>query len=387
MAKRDYYEVLGVPKGADKNEVKKAYRKLAIKYHPDKNPDDKEAEEKFKEAAEAYEVLSDPDKRARYDRFGHAGVDQSGAGGFGGTGGMTVEDIFRQFGDIFGDSGSPFDSFFGGATRTRSSGGGQKGANIRIKLKLTLEEIENGSTKKIKVKKRVKCSTCNGSGAKDSRSVRTCGTCHGSGYVRQVKNTFLGQMQTTGVCPTCQGDGKQITAHCGTCHGEGTVPGEETISIDIPAGMEDGMQLSMRGKGNAGRNNGSNGDLLISIEEVPHKVFTRDGQNIILDLFVNFADVVLGNNVTVPTLNGDVKIKIPPGTQSGKIFRLKGKGLPAVNSYGKGDQLIHVNVWTPRDLTAEEKGLIEQMRNSPNFSPKPGQSGKGFFDRMKEYFS
>jgi molecular chaperone DnaJ len=386
MAKRDYYEVLGVSKGADKNEIKKAYRKLAIQYHPDKNPDDKAAEEKFKEAAEAYEVLSDPDKRARYDRFGHAGVDQSG-GGFRGTGGMTVEDIFRQFGDIFGDSGSPFDSFFGGGGRTRSSGGGQKGANIRIKLKLTLEEIEKGVSKKIKVKKRVKCQTCSGSGAKDSSSVKTCTTCHGSGYVRQIKSTFLGQMQTTGVCPTCHGEGKQITAHCNTCKGESTTLGSETISIDIPAGMEDGMQLSMRGKGNAGRNNGPNGDLLISIEEIPHKSFTRDGQNIIHDLFINFADVVLGSNVTVPTLNGNVKIKIPPGTQSGKIFRLKGKGLPAVNSYNKGDQLIHVNVWTPKDLSAEEKKIIEQLKDSPNFMPKPGQSGKGFFDRMKEYFS
>ena len=386
MAKRDYYEVLGVPKGADKNEIKKAYRKMAIKYHPDKNPDDKSAEEKFKEAAEAYEVLSDADKRARYDRFGHAGVDQSG-GGFHGTGGMTVEDIFRQFGDIFGDSGSPFDSFFGGSTRTRSSGGGQKGANIRIKLKLSLEEIEQGASKKIKVKKRVNCSTCGGSGAKDRNSITTCGTCHGSGYVRQVKNTFLGQMQTTGVCPTCQGQGKQITVYCNSCHGEGTVPGEETISVDIPAGMEDGMQLSMRGKGNAGRNAGPAGDLLISIEEKPHPDFTRDGQNIIYDLFVNFADVVLGNNIQVPTLNGNVKIKIPPGTQSGKIFRLKGKGLPAVNNYGKGDQLIHINVWTPKDLTGEERQIVEKLRESENFIPKPGHSGKGFFDRMKEYFS
>ena len=388
MAKRDYYEVLGVPKGADKNEIKKAYRKLAIKYHPDKNPDDKSAEEKFKEAAEAYEVLSDPDKRARYDRFGHAGVDQSGGGFRGGGGGMSVEDIFRQFGDIFGDSGSPFDSFFGGSGgRTRSSGGGQKGANIRIKLQLSLEDIEKGITKKIKVKKRISCSTCNGSGAKDSSSVKTCGTCHGSGYVRQIKNTFLGQMQTTGMCPTCHGEGKQITAKCGTCRGEGTTMGEETITIDIPAGMEDGMQLSMRGKGNAGKNKGSNGDLLISIEEKAHDYFTRDGQNIIYDLFINFADVVLGNNINVPTLNGQVKIKIPAGTQSGKIFRLKGKGLPAVNSYGKGDQLIHVNVWTPKDLSAEEKAMMEQLRESQNFSPEEGHSGKGFFDRMKEYFS
>ena len=386
MAKRDYYEVLGVSKGADKSELKKAYRKLAIKYHPDKNPDDKSAEEKFKEAAEAYEVLSDEDKRARYDRFGHAGVDQSG--GFrGGSGGMTMEDIFRQFGDVFGDSGSPFDSFFGGGSRTRSSGGGQKGSNIRIKLKLSLEEIEKGVTKKIKVKKRVTCTTCNGSGAKDSSSVKTCGTCHGSGYVRQVKNTFLGQMQTTGPCPTCHGKGKIITAKCSSCHGDGTVMGEETIAIDIPAGMEDGMQLSMRGKGNAGKNNGPSGDLLISIEEKAHEQFTRDGQNIVYDLFLNFADVVLGNNITVPTLNGNVKIKVPAGTQSGKIFRLKGKGLPAVNSYGKGDQLIHINVWTPKDVSAEEKKIMEQLREAENFKPKPGQSGKGFFDRMKEYFS
>jgi len=389
MAKRDYYEVLGVSKGADKTEIKKAYRKLAIKFHPDKNPDDKSAEDKFKEAAEAYEVLSNPDKKARYDRFGHAGVDQSGGGfgGRGGRGGMSMDDIFSQFGDIFGEGGSPFDSFFGGGSRTGGSSGGQKGSNIRIKLKLTLEEIEKGVNKKIKVKKRVNCTTCNGSGAKDSNSVKTCGTCHGSGYVRQIKNTFLGQMQTTGVCPTCHGKGKQITAHCATCHGEGSVHGEEVISIDIPAGMEDGMQLSMRGKGNAGKNNGTNGDLLISVEEKPHEHLTRDGQNIIFDLFINFADVVLGNNITVPTLNGNVKIKIPAGTQSGKIFRLKDKGLPAVNSYGKGDQLIHVNVWTPKDITPEERELIEKLKDSSNFIPKPGQSGKGFFDKMKEYFN
>jgi molecular chaperone DnaJ len=386
MAKRDYYEVLGVGKNADKIEIKKAYRQLAIKYHPDKNPDDKSAEDKFKEAAEAYEVLSDADKKARYDRFGHAGVDQSG-GGFQGRGGMSMEDIFSQFGDIFGDGGSPFDSFFGGGGRGRSSGGGEKGSNIRIKLKLSLEEIEQGVNKKIKVKKRVECNTCNGSGAKDKSSVKTCNTCQGSGYVRQIKNTFLGQMQTTGPCPTCQGKGKQITASCRSCHGEGNTLGEETIAIDIPAGMEDGMQLSMRGKGNAGRNNGPNGDLLISIEEKQHEHFTRDGQNIIYDLFVNFADVVLGNNITVPTLSSDVKIKIPPGTQSGKIFRLKGKGLPAVNNYGKGDQLIHINVWTPKEISEDEKQIMENLRVSENFIPKKGHTGRGFFDRMKEYFS
>jgi molecular chaperone DnaJ len=386
MAKRDYYEVLGVSRNADKDELKKAYRKLAIQFHPDKNPNNKAAEEKFKEAAEAYEVLSDADKRARYDRFGHAGVEQGGGGGFQGTGGMTMDDIFRQFGNIFGDGGSPFDSFFGGGGGQAGSAV-QKGSNIRIKINLDLEDIEKGVSKKIKVKKRIRCTTCNGTGAKDSSSVKTCTNCQGSGYVRQIKNTFLGQMQTTGPCPVCHGKGKTITAHCNTCRGEGTTMGEDTIDIDIPAGMEDGMQLSMRGKGNAGPNQGPAGDLLISIEVNPHKHFTRDGQNIIYDLFVNFADVALGNSVNVPTLNGEVKIKIPAGTQSGKIFRLSGKGLPSVNSYGKGDQLIYVNVWTPKDLTSEEKAILEKMRQSPNFVPKPGQNPKGFFDRMKEYFN
>ena len=383
MAKRDYYEVLGVERSADETTIKKAYRKAAIKYHPDKNPDNKEAEEKFKEAAEAYEILSDADKRARYDRFGHAGVSGNGGGGF--QGGMTMEDIFSQFGDIFGDS--PFESFFGrSGGRAQQRTRGQKGSNLRIKVALTLEEIANGVTKKIKVKKRNTCDVCDGSGAKDASSVKTCTTCGGSGYVRQVRSTFLGQMQTTSVCPTCNGSGQQVTASCPKCKGDGRVQGEETIEIEIPAGVEHGMQLSMRGKGNAGLKGGPAGDLLISIEEKSHQDLNRDGQNVIYDLFVNFADAALGTQVEVPTIGGKVKIKVPAGTQSGKIFRLKGKGLPSVQAYGRGDQLIHVNIWTPKKLSDEEKKILEKLRSSANFQPKPGKSDKGFFERMKDYF-
>ncbi len=386
MAKKDYYEVLGVDRSVDESSLKKAYRKVAMKYHPDRNPDDKAAEDKFKEAAEAYEVLSNADKRARYDRFGHAGVSANGGGA--GYGGMNVEDIFAQFNDIFGDGGSPFESFFGGA-RSRGSrrSQGQRGSNLRIKVSLTLEDIANGVTKKIKVKKRISCKTCDGSGAKDSSSVKTCGTCNGSGYVRQVRTTFLGQMQTTAACPTCQGRGQQITAKCGTCRGEGVTMGEETIDIDIPAGVEEGMQLSMRGKGNAGQNGGPAGDLLISIEVKKHEDLQREGMNVIYELYLNFADASLGTSVEVPTIEGKVKVKVPPGTQAGKMFRLKGKGLPAVQSYGKGDQLIHVNIWTPKKVSDEERRLLEQLRDMPNFNPNPGKADKGFFDRMKDYFS
>ncbi len=387
MAKRDYYEILGVSKGADDKEIKKSYRKIAMKFHPDRNPDDKAAEEKFKEAAEAYEILSDADKRARYDRFGHAGVNQ-GAGGGGFRGGMTVEDIFAQFGDIFGDGGSPFESFFGG----RGGGGarrsqGQKGSNLRIKVKLTLEEVASGVTKKIKVKKQVSCNTCSGSGAKDSKAVSSCSTCRGSGYVRQVKSTFLGQMQTTAACPTCHGSGQMITAKCGTCKGDGRTMGEELIEIEIPGGVAEGMQLSMRGNGNSGMNGGPSGDLLINIEEVPHDHLQRDGMNLIYEMYLNFADASLGTSVEVPTIDGRVKIKVPPGTQSGKMFRLKGKGLPSVQSYGVGDQMINTNIWTPKKLNDNETKLLEKMRDMPNFKPQPGKSEKGFFERMKDYFS
>ncbi len=382
MAKRDYYEILGVSRTAGADEIKKAYRQMAIKYHPDKNPGNKEAEDKFKEAAEAYEVLSDADKKARYDRFGHQGM--GGAGGHGG--GMNMDDIFSQFGDIFGD-GNPFESFFGGGR----SGGGRRqrvGSNLRIKVKLTLQEIANGVEKKIKVNKQVSCNTCGGSGAKDKTSVKTCGTCNGSGQVRRVTQTFLGQMATTSTCPTCNGEGTVVTATCNSCRGIGLMNGEEIISVNIPAGVSEGMQLSMSGKGNASGKGGVPGDLIILIEEVEDAVLKRDGNNIIYDLYLNFADAALGTNVEVPTVDGKAKLKIEPGTQAGKVLRLRGKGLPDINSRSyKGDQLIYVNVWTPKKLTNEEKELLEKLKNSPNFSPNPGNEEKGFFDRMKEYFS
>ncbi len=382
MAKRDYYEVLGVGKNASNDEMKKAYRKLAMQYHPDRNPDDKKAEEKFKEAAEAYEVLSDEDKRARYDRYGHAGVDPNAGFGGGGAGGMTMDDIFSQFGDMFSDGGG---SFFGGGAQRRSSG--ERGSNLRIKVALSLEEIAKGVTKKIKVKRQVICNVCDGSGAKDSSSIETCRTCNGAGAIRQVRSTFLGQVATTSVCPTCLGTGKQIKANCSNCRGEGRVYAEDLVEIPIPAGVEDGMQLSMRGKGNAGRRGGPAGDLLISIEEKPHEELQRDGQRVIYDLFLNFADAALGTTVEVPTIDGRVKIKIPAGTQSGKILRLRDKGLPAVQGRGKGDQLVHVNVWTPRNLSKEETAMLEKMRDAKNFSPEVGKKEKGFFERMKEYLS
>lgn len=383
MAKRDYYDILGVAKTADASEIKSAYRKLAIKYHPDKNPDNKEAEEMFKEAAEAYEILSNPEKRQRYDQFGHAG---NSASGFGGGGGMNMDDIFSQFGDIFGGGGSPFDSFFGGGGR---SGGGrrvQRGSNLRIKVKLTLSEIANGVEKKVKVNKQINCKTCDGTGAKDKASYHTCKTCGGSGSVRRVTNTILGQMQTTSTCPTCNGEGVEITAKCTSCHGDGLQRGEETITINIPAGVSEGMQLSMSGKGNAAPRGGVPGDLIIAIEEVAHETLKRDGINIIYDLYINFADAALGTSVEIPTIDGKAKIKIEAGTQGGKILRLKGKGIPEVNSYHTGDQLVYVNVWTPKAVSAEERSLLEKLKNSANFKPQPGKSEKSFFERIKEYF-
>ncbi|MEL6391219.1 MAG: molecular chaperone DnaJ [Bacteroidota bacterium] len=384
MAKRDYYEVLGVSKGATDNELKKAYRKLAMKYHPDRNPDNKEAEEKFKEAAEAYEVLSDADKRARYDRLGHAGVDPNA--GFGGGGGMTMEDIMSQFGDIFGEGGGPFGSFFSGGGSRRQARG-ERGSNLRIKVPLTLEEIAKGVTKKIKVKRQVSCDQCGGSGAKDSGSVTTCRTCNGAGVVRQVRSTFLGQMATTTTCPTCSGSGKQITANCTKCKGQGRNYQEDTLEVDIPAGMEEGIQLSMRGKGNAGKQGGPAGDLLINVEEKSHPELQRDGQKVVFDLYLNFADAALGTSVEVPTIDGKVRIKIPAGTPAGKIFRLRGKGLPGLQGGPVGDQLIHVNLWTPKTLTDEERRMLETLRESPNFQPQSGKKEKGFFERMREYFN
>lgn len=388
MSKRDYYEVLGVSKGADDKELKRAYRKLAVKYHPDKNPGDKEAEAKFKEAAAAYEVLSNPDKRARYDRFGHAGVDGQQGGFGGGPGGMNMEDIFSQFGDIFGQGGGGgFESFFGGGGGRRSSrSAGRKGSNLRIKVALSLEEIAAGVSKKIKVKKQVTCNTCSGSGAKDSNSVKTCSTCGGAGSVRQIRSTFLGQMETVATCPNCHGSGKEVTAKCGTCRGSGHTYGEETIEFDIPAGVEDSMQFSLRGKGNAAPGGGPAGDLLVDIEEKPHDFLKRDGMNLLYDLYLNFADATLGTSVEVPTIDGKVKIKIPAGTQNGKIFRLKNKGIPSLQGMGKGDQLIYVNVWVPKKVSNEEAAMLEKLRKSDNFNPQPSKSEKGFFEKMKDYF-
>ena len=388
--KRDFYEILGVAKTATADEIKKAYRKVAMQFHPDRNPGDKAAEEKFKEAAEAYEILSDTDKKAQYDRYGHAGVSGQARGGHG-TGNMNMDDIFSQFGDIFGDD--LFGNFFGGGQQ-RGGGGrsgqrsrGVRGSNLRVKLKLTYEEIAKGVTKNIKVKKHVVCTTCTGSGAKDKGSVQNCSTCGGSGQVRRVQNTFLGQMQTVTTCPTCNGEGTTVTAKCPACKGEGRVYGEETVSIDIPAGVQEGMQLSINGKGNAGERGGMAGDLIILIEEEPHKELHREGLNVAYELHLSFTDAVFGTQIEVPTIDGRAKIKIPAGTQSGKIFRLKGKGFPAVNSYGKGDQLIQVNVWTPQQVSAEEKAALEKLSGSANFKPHPDKNEKNFFDKIKEMFS
>lgn len=390
MSKRDYYEVLGVSKSASADEIKKAYRKIAMQYHPDRNPGDKAAEEKFKEAAEAYDVLSNADKKAQYDRFGHAGMGGAASGGFGGQGGMRMEDIFQNFGDIFGDD--MFGSFFGGQ---RGGGGGRRqgsrGANLRVKLKMSFAEIANGANKKIKVKKYVPCNTCAGSGAKDKNAVQTCGTCGGNGQVRKVTQTFLGQMQTVTTCPTCNGEGTQITSKCGSCKGEGRVYGEETITMDIPAGVQDGMQLSMGGAGNAGERGGPNGDLLILIEEEKHPHLKRNDLDVIYQLHLSFPEVVLGTQVEVPTIDGKAKIKIPAGTQSGKIFRLKGKGFPAFQSYEKGDQLVEVNAWSPQNLTDEERAILEKLKNANNFQPGPDadkmKEDRSFFDKIKDAFS
>jgi molecular chaperone DnaJ len=385
MAKRDYYEILGVGKTAGDDEIKKAYRKKAMEFHPDRNPGNKPAEEKFKEAAEAYDVLSDQDKKARYDRFGHAGLEEQG--GFrGGAQGYDMDDIFQRFGGMFGQDDT-FSQFFGGGRQQQARGTGERGTNLRIKVKLTLEEISAGVNKKITLKKQTTCGTCTGSGARNSADVASCGTCRGSGYVAQVRQTFLGAMQTTAACPTCSGTGQTIKNPCNVCKGEGRTFGEELIDIDIPAGVYQDIQLTMRGKGNAGAKRGAAGDLLIGIEELPHEHFVRDGSNIIHELFLNIADAALGVKAEVPILNGSANIPVPEGTQSGKVLRLKGKGLPDLNTGQRGDQLVQVNVWTPKTVTSEERALLEKLRSMPNFAPKPGKDDKGFFDKMKDLFS
>ena len=375
MAKRDFYEILGISKGADASEIKKAYRKLAIKYHPDKNPDDPKAEEQFKEAAEAYEILSNPEKKQRYDQFGHAGMDGQGGFGGGGHGGMNMDDIFSQFGDIFGGGGGSF----GGGGFGRSQGRRTvKGTNLRVRLNLTLEEIVNGVEKKIKVNKLVQA---------EGVEYKTCSTCKGSGQVTKIVNSFLGQMQTASACPTCSGSGQQIGKKPAGSDQNGMTRKEVVIPIEIPAGVEDGMQLNVRGKGNDAPGNGVAGDLLVVISEVEHESLKREGQNLHYDLYLNFADATLGTSAEIPVVGGSVKFKITAGTQSGKTLRLKGKGIPSLNSYGKGDILVHVNVWTPQDLNKEEKKALEILQKSENFAPNPGKKDKGFFDRVKDVFS
>jgi len=368
MAKRDYYDVLGVSKSADNKEIKKAYRKIAIKFHPDKNPGDKQAEEKFKEAAEAYEVLSNNEKRQRYDQFGHAGM-KGGPGGFGG--GMNMEDIFSQFGDIFGGG-------FGGFGGSRGGRRVMKGTNLRIRLSLNLKEILEGVDKKIKVTRLVQAK---------GLKFETCSSCSGSGQVLRVTNTILGQMQTSTTCQVCNGSGKVIKERPSGSDANGMVKEQETVKITIPPGVEDDMQLKVSGKGNAAPFDGINGDLLVLISVEEHESLVRDGQNLHFDHYISFADAALGTTSQIPTINGKVKIKIEKGIQSGKILRLKSQGLPSVNSYGKGDLLVHINLWTPQNISSEEKKFFEKAQNSKNFQPQPSKSDKSFFDRVKEMFS
>ena len=377
MSKRDYYEILGVTKNSTEAEIKKAYRQMAIKYHPDKNPDDKAAEEKFKEAAEAYEILSNPEKKQRYDQFGHAGAGNGFGGHGGGGGGMNMDDIFSQFGDIFGGHFGGGGGFSSGGSR----GGGRrvrKGTNLRIKVKLTLEDIVNGVQKKIKVNKLVNA---------EGVTLKTCASCNGSGHVMRIANTILGQMQTSSPCPTCGGDGKTIDKKPANADLDGLIRKEELITIDIPAGVEDGMQLSVTGKGNAGPKDGIPGDLIVLVEEIPHDRIKRDGTNLLYDHYLSFVDAALGSSAEIPTVSGKVKITIEPGTQSGKVLRLKGKGVPNIHGYGTGDFLIYVNIWTPQKLSKEEKAMLEKLKDAENFRPNPTSKDKGFFERMKDYFN
>ena len=386
--KRDYYEVLGVSKTASDAEIKKAYRKLAIQYHPDKNPGDKTAEEKFKEAAEAYSVLSDKDKRARYDQFGHAGMGGAagGAGGFGQ--GMSMDDIFSMFGDIFGGGGgfggfSGFGGFGGGGGRPQQRK--FRGSDLRVKVKLNLKDIANGVEKKFKLKKYVTCEHCHGSGAEGNSGTETCPQCHGTGSVTRTQQSIFGMMQTQSVCPTCNGEGKVIKNKCKHCGGEGIVYGEEVVEVKIPKGVAEGMQLSMSGKGNMGKRNGVPGDLLIQIEEEPNQELIRQEDDLIYNLLLSFPTAALGDTVEIPTIDGKVKVKIEPGTQPGKVLRLRGKGLPNVNGYGTGDLLVNISVYVPETLSKDEKNALEKMQGSDNFTPNLSIKEK-IFRKFKSYF-
>lgn len=382
MQKRDYYEVLGVAKNATDDEIKKAYRKLAIKYHPDKNPDNKEAEEKFKEAAEAYDVLSNADKRARYDQFGHAGA--QGAGGFGGFGGfgggMSMDDIFSQFGDIFGGHFGGFGGAAGGHSRRQ-----RRGSDLRIKVSLTLEEIAKGVTKTLKIPTMVSCDKCNGSGAKNGSAYSTCTTCNGTGMIRQRQQTILGVMESTAPCPHCEGNGKIITDKCDICHGEGVERKEQTVSINIPAGVADGMTIRVNGKGNAARRGGANGDLLVVVEEIQHPELIREDSDVIYNLMLDVVTATLGGSVEVPTISGRARVKIAPGTQPGKILRLRGKGLPSVNGYGTGDQLINIMVYIPEQLNKDELKAFEALKDSENIIPSNDTKNR-IFSKLNHMF-
>ncbi|WP_299527302.1 molecular chaperone DnaJ [uncultured Lutibacter sp.] len=374
--KQDYYEILGVSKNATPAEIKKGYRKMAIKYHPDKNPDDKAAEDNFKKAAEAYEILSDENKKARYDQYGHAAFENGGHGGGGfGGGGMNMDDIFSQFGDIFGGG------FGGGSFGGRSSRGRArvKGSNLRIRVKLTLEEIANGVEKKVKVKRKVQA---------PGATFKTCTTCNGQGQVMRVTNTILGRMQSASTCPTCQGAGEILDKQPKGADSSGLEFKEETVSIKIPAGVTEGVQLKVNGKGNsAPGNNSMDGDLIVVIEEIKHETLKREGTNLHFDLYINLSEAVLGVSTNIDTVSGKVKIKIEPGTQSGKILRLRGKGLPSIDHYGNGDLLIHINVWTPQNISKEQKEFFEKMIKDENFEPNPSKFDKSFFEKVKDMFS
>jgi len=387
---RDYYEILGVERDASAIDLKRAYRKLALQYHPDRNPGDKEAESMFKEAAEAYEVLSTPEKRERYDRFGHAGL-RGGAGAANGPGFQDINDIFSAFSDIFGGNGSIFDEVFGGRGRGgRTRRQGRPGSDLRIKLSLTLEEVAEGTEKKIKVRKYTACTTCDGLGAADGEAgYATCTTCQGAGEIRQVTRSVFGQFINVQACPTCQGEGRIIKNRCETCSGEGRVKGEETITINVPRGVLEGHYLTLRSAGNAGLRGGPPGDLRVEIEEHKHEHFTREGLDIYHELYLSFPDAALGTEVEVPTLKGRARLQIDAGVQSGKILRMRSRGIPELNTSRFGDQMVRIHVWTPSNLTEEEEKLLEKLRHSPSFTPVPDEKGdaRSFFSKVKDVFS
>ncbi len=388
MAKKDFYHVLGIERNASQEEIKKAYRKLALKYHPDRNPGNKDAEEQFKEAAEAYEVLSDPSKRQRYDQYGHEGMRGTDFRPF-----TDVNDIFSTFSDIFGGAvgGSIFEDMFGQQGRQRQRSGGGAGSDLKVRLKLTLEEVASGVEKKLKIRAWRKCDTCGGSGAKNAGSLITCPVCKGSGEIRQVSRSVFGQFVNVAPCQNCGGDGRVIKEPCLTCHGDGRVQGEATIKVSIPAGVSEGNYIPLRGEGNVGRRGGPGGDIIVAIEEEPHSVFTRNGDDVVLDLLVGFPEASMGGEVEVPTLTGRARLKIDPGVQSGRILRMRDKGIPHLNSFGRGDQLVRVNIWTPTNLSARDKQLLKELASSENMNPKEGDksahSDKSFFGRVKKAFS